>query len=173
MSAGEELPLFIIGAMMSGLLLLVLFLPFVLRFRLRRHVRFDLSVDGTLADVLEAYAEDLRRHDTEVLSIDAEAGVLVARRAANTLTAHVEGGPRRFAMRLDADGMDLDAIDRGRASVLTVTPLAWFALRLDSTLARLHLAGPPTWAQGLGHADAAARPAPWFHAHVIRVNPFF
>lgn len=173
MSAGEELPLFIIGAVMSGLLLLVLFLPFVLRFRLHRYVRFDLSVDGSLAEVLEAYAADLRRHDAEVLSIDPEAGVLVARRAANTLTAHVEGGPRRFAMRLDADGMDLDAIDRGRASVLTVTPLAWFALHLEATLARLHLAGPPAWGQGPGGADTVARPTPWFHAHLIRVNPFF
>ncbi len=173
MSAGEELPLFIIGAVMSALLLLVLFLPFVLRFRLRRYVRFDLSVDGTPAEVLEAYAEKLRRHDAAVLSIEPEAGRLTARRAANTLTAHLEGGPRRFAVRLDTDGMDLAAIDRGRASVLTVTPLAWFALRLEATLNRLHLAAPPAWGHGPGGADEASRPTPWFHAHLVRVNPFF
>ncbi len=176
MSTSEELPLFIIGAVMSATLLLVLFAPFVLRFRLRRFCRFTLAVDGTPREALDAFAADLRTVEVEVVDIEADAtsGLLRARRAATTLTATVQAhSARTLTITLAVDATDLAALDSAPTTALTGTTLAWFALRLQHTMGRLKLAGAAAWSQSAGGEAPASRPVPWWTGHLVRLNPFF
>ncbi|MCA9548348.1 MAG: hypothetical protein KC613_28285 [Myxococcales bacterium] len=163
-----EAALFLIGILLSALLLLLLFLPFVTRFRLPRFAR----ISGLDADaVVAALRAGLPRADMVVVEVVAgEAGqTVVARRPPNIFRLSVHPDAEGARLTLAQDGLT-DA-DLARLTVLTGTALGYASVKIHRLLghagATLRWHGSPE-DQGPG----AARPVRGIRRLFVQLSPW-
>ena len=163
-----EAALFLIGILLSALLLLLLFLPFVTRFRLPRFA----TITGLSADaVVAALRSALPRADMVVVEVAPLEGgqQVVARRPPNIFRLSVTADGDGARLAIEQDG--LQAADLARLTVLTGTALGYASVKIHRILGAA--GGTLRWHQSPEpEGPGAARPVRGVRRIFVQLSPW-
>lgn len=171
-----EAPLFIMGVVLSIILLVSIGIPYLLRLPLRRYATLRPAA-GTepaeaVPDLLGYLKGVLARQGYEAFDDPAASeGALVCRKESDVFRVWLVPGEDVIGLSYEMEGMSSEEIESGKLSCVMGSGVAYFGLLLHEAFSGLELAEAPTWRRRVG-GDEAPTPLPKKHSRIVRMSPW-
>lgn len=169
-------PLFVMGGVLSVILLVGIGIPYVLRLPLRRHVILRFGAEATPSEARAELWTYLRGFFERKQFEPGEApdGALVLRRDADLFRLRITEDGADVRLSYEMEGMDSAEVESGKLSCVMGSSISFFGLQLQEAFAGLQLAEPPKWLTHVGDDASSAAPDPLSkgRAKVVRLSPW-